>query len=134
MLDAVNAFRAQTRDCGSKGTYPAVGALSWSCPLEEAALTHSMDMANNNFFSHTGSDGSSAGLRATRAGYNWWTWGENIAAGYPSVSAAMQGWIDSDGHCANMMNANFANMGSAKYSNSDSTYGIYWTQVFGAAN
>ncbi len=134
MLDAVNAFRAQTRDCGSRGIYPAVGALSWSCQLETAALTHSMDMANNDFFDHTGSDGSSAGQRATRAGYNWWTWGENIAAGYPTVSAAMQGWIDSDGHCANMMNGNFANMGSAKFSNNNSTYRIYWTQVFGAAN
>ncbi|PLW70735.1 CAP domain-containing protein [Pseudohalioglobus lutimaris] len=133
MLDAVNDFRSQTRDCGSRGTFPAVGALSWNCQLEAAALSHSMDMANNDFFDHTGSDGSSAGDRATRAGYSWWTWGENIAAGYPSVSAAMQGWIDSDGHCANMMNANFTNLGSASFTNNDSSYRIYWTQVFGSA-
>jgi len=131
MLDAVNAFRAQARSCGSKGTFPAVEALSWSCQLEDAALIHSRDMAVNDFFSHTGSDGSSGGDRATRAGYMWWTWGENIAAGYPSVSAVMQGWIDSDGHCANMMNADFTNLGSALYNNNGSTYGIYWTQVFG---
>lgn len=133
MLDAVNAFRSQTRTCGSRGTFPAVGALTWNCQLEVAALTHSMDMANNDFFSHTGSDGSSAGDRATRAGYPWWTWGENIAAGYSSVSAAMQGWIGSDGHCANMMNANFTNLGSAGFTNNNSAYRIYWTQVFGSA-
>ena len=133
MLDAVNAFRSQARNCGSRGSFPAVGALSWSCQLETAALNHSIDMANNNFFDHTGSDGSSAGDRATRAGYRWWTWGENIAAGYPSVSAAMQGWIDSPGHCANMMNGNFTNLGSAQFTNNNSTYRIYWTQVFGSA-
>ena len=92
-----------------------------------------MDMANNNFFSHTGSDGSSAGDRATRAGYSWSAWGENIAAGVPysAVSAVMQGWIDSPGHCANLMNANFSNLGAAKFSNPASTYNVYWTQAFG---
>lgn len=133
MLDAVNAFRSQSRTCGARGTFPAVGALSWNCQLETAAFNHSRDMANNNFFSHSGSDGSSAGDRATRAGYSWWTWGENIAAGYPSVSTVMQGWIDSDGHCANMMNANFSNLGAARFVDSGSTYGTYWTQVFGSS-
>lgn len=133
MLDAVNAFRAQTRECGSRGSFPAVPALSWSCGLETAALAHSMDMANNNFFSHTGSTGLSAGDRATQAGYIWSAWGENIAAGIPlsSVSAVMQGWIDSPGHCANLMGASFSNFGAAKYSNGSSTYNVYWTQVFG---
>lgn len=133
MLDAVNAFRAQPRQCGSRGNFPAVGALTWSCQLETAALVHSRDMAQNSFFDHTGSDNSSAGQRATRAGYSWRTWGENIAAGYRSVDAVMQGWINSSGHCANMMNANFRNLGSAKFSLSGSPYGVYWTQVFGAS-
>lgn len=133
MLEAVNAFRARDRSCGSRGDFPAVPALSWRCELESAALGHSMDMANNNFFSHTGFDGSSAGDRATREGYNWSSWGENIAAGsaYSAVSAVMQGWIDSPGHCANLMGASFTEFGAAKYSNSSSTYNVYWTQVFG---
>jgi len=133
MLNALNAFRAQARVCGSRGSFPAVPAVSWSCQLEAAALTHSMDMANNNFFSHTGSDGSSAGDRATRVGYVWSAWGENIAAGIPlsSVSAVMQGWIGSPGHCANLMGSNFTNIGAAKFSNPSSTYNLYWTQVFG---
>lgn len=133
MLDAVNAFRAGTRTCGSQGSFSAVPALSWSCELETAALAHSADMANNNFFSHTGSDGSSAGDRATRAGYSWSAWGENIAAGggYDSVNAVLQGWINSPGHCANLMSASVTNLGAARYTSATSSYGIYWTQVFG---
>jgi uncharacterized protein YkwD len=130
MLDAVNSFRAQARTCGAS-IYPAAVALTWKCKLESAALTHSMDMANNNFFSHTGSNGSTVGSRVTNAGYSWSTVGENIAAGHASVSSVMQGWIDSPGHCANMMNSNFQNLGSAKVSNASSRYGVYWTQVFG---
>ncbi|MDH4040526.1 MAG: MopE-related protein [Gammaproteobacteria bacterium] len=132
MLAAVNATRAQARVCGS-GTYPAVPALTWSCNLKNAALGHSADMANNNFFSHTGSDGQSPAYRATQAGYSWSAIGENIAAGTPlsAVSAVVQAWIDSPGHCANMMGSNYTQLGAAKYSNPASTYGVYWTQVFG---
>jgi uncharacterized protein YkwD len=131
MLNAVNAARAQARVCGAYGSFPAVPALAWSCKLETAAMGHSMDMANNNFFSHTGSDGQSVGYRATQAGYVWSTVGENIAAGYSTVSAVMQGWLGSDGHCANIMRANYSELGAAKVSNSSSTYNVYWTQVFG---
>ncbi|MEH6582748.1 MAG: CAP domain-containing protein [Halioglobus sp.] len=131
MLNAVNAFRAQTRSCGSRGSFPAAPAVSWNCDLKKAALGHSMDMANNDFFDHTGSDGQSMSYRATQAGYIWSALGENIAAGFPSVSTAMQGWIDSPGHCVNLMGSSFTNMGSAKISNNSSYYGVYWTQVFG---
>jgi len=133
MLATVNAARTQARVCGSSGSFPAVSPLGWNCKLKAAALGHSMDMANNNFFSHTGSNGQSAGYRITAANYIWSTYGENIAAGIPlsSVSAVVQGWIDSPGHCANLMNANFTELGAAKYSNASSTYDVYWTQVFG---
>ncbi len=130
MLDAVNAFRSSAQRCGSTD-FSAAPALSWNCQLKQAALAHSQDMANEDFMSHTGSDGSSPGDRIDRTGYLWWTWGENVAAGYSSVSSVVQGWINSSGHCANMMNPNFTNLGAAKFSNSSSQYGIYWTQVFG---
>ncbi len=133
MLDAINAFRAGTRSCGANGSFAPAPALAWSCELATAALNHSVDMGSNNFFSHTGSDGSSAGDRATRAGYSWSAWGENIAAGYSSVSSAMQAWIDSPGHCANLMEPMFTHVGSASYYSSGSSYGTYWTQAFGRA-
>ena len=91
-----------------------------------------MDMANNNFFSHTGSDGKSVDTRATRAGYTWSAVGENIAAGIPlsSVSAVMEAWLKSPGHCANIMSSTYTEFGAAKISNPSSTYNAYWTQVF----
>jgi len=131
MLNAVNAARAQARLCGST-SYRATAALAWSCELEAAATGHSMDMANNNFFSHTGSDGKSVDTRATRAGYTWSAVGENIAAGIPLsyVSSVMEAWLKSPGHCANIMSSTYTEFGAAKISNPSSTYNAYWTQVF----
>ena len=133
MLDTVNAVRAQARVCGSYGSFPTAQPLSWSCGLETAAVGHSMDMANNNFFSHTGSDGQSVGYRATGAGYTWSSVGENIAAGLSlsSVSAVVQAWVGSPGHCANLMRSNYTEIGASKFSNPASNYNVYWTQVFG---
>ncbi len=131
MLTLVNNTRAAARDCGSTH-FAAVAALAWHCQLENAAQVHSDAMASNDFFDHTGLDGSSPGERITAAGYDWYTYGENIAAGYGDAQAAMDAWIASPGHCANLMNPNFMEMGAAMGSDPDSTYGIYWTQDFAA--
>ena len=133
MLATVNAVRAQARQCGARGFFPAVQPLAWNCKLEAAALAHSRDMAERNFFDHYGSNGSNPGNRMTLEGYIWSTYGENIAAGLSlaSVGAVVQGWVDSDGHCANLMNPGFYELGAAKYSNNNSAYKLYWTQVFG---
>ncbi len=131
MLSLVNDTRAVARDCGST-RYPAVASLAWQCQLESAAQGHSSSMASNDFFSHTDLDGSNPGERITAAGYVWRTYGENIAAGYGDAQAAMDGWISSAGHCANLMNPNFTEMGAAMDSDGSSTYGIYWTQDFAA--
>ncbi len=129
MLAAVNAARATQQDCG--GTImPPVPALTWDAQLEQAAYTHSNDMANYNFFSHTGSDGSSVSTRVTAQGYTWSSVGENIAAGQKDVDAVMKSWIESPGHCLNIMSANFTQMGASFVTNSSTQYGIYWTQVF----
>ncbi|CAG23215.1 CAP domain-containing protein [Photobacterium profundum] len=129
MLAAVNAARATQQDCG--GTImPPVPALTWDTQLEQAAYTHSNDMANYNFFSHTGSDDSSVSTRVTAQGYTWSSVGENIAAGQKDVDAVMTSWINSPGHCLNIMSANFTQMGASFVTNSSTQYGIYWTQVF----
>ena len=59
--------------------------------LQTAADIHSQDMALNNFFSHTGSDGSSVGDRISAQTYDWNMWAENIAAGYTSPHSVMYG-------------------------------------------
>ena len=129
MLGQINDARAQTRSCGSDSA-PAVAPLAWNCTLASVAEQHSADMADNNFFSHTGSDGSSIGTRLTNAGYNWRAAGENIAAGQSSVSEVMVAWLESPGHCENIMNSNFREVGAAMVENGNADYQRYWTQNF----
>ncbi|MFC3151413.1 CAP domain-containing protein [Litoribrevibacter euphylliae] len=129
MLDQVNAARASGYTCGSDDL-PAVSALTWNCDLEAAALSHSTDMATNNFFSHTGSDGLSVSNRVDAQNYNWSAVGENIAAGQTSVTQVVTGWLNSEGHCRNIMNGNFTEFGSSRVDSATADYPTYWTQVF----
>jgi uncharacterized protein YkwD len=129
MLDAVNQARATGRNCGTD-FYPAVGALAWNTLLAVAAAGHSTDMANNNYFSHTSRDGRSPTDRIAATGYLGSYWGENIYAGSGDVAAAVNAWLNSPGHCANIMNSHFKDFGAACAHNSSSTYGNYWTQDF----
>jgi uncharacterized protein YkwD len=129
MLTLVNNARSAPHECGGT-SYPAAAALAWHCQLENAAQGHSTSMAENDYFSHTGLDGSSPGDRISAAGYNWSSYGENIAAGYGDAQTVMDAWMASAGHCANLMNDRFTEMGAGTASNPGSTYGIYWTQDF----
>lgn len=126
-LQRVNEYRKSGYDCGSEGYFAPTRALAWSTALQSAASGHSTEMATHNYFSHTGLDGSEAGDRITRAGYAWSTWGENIAAGYDTVREVVDGWMESDGHCANIMNPRFRDMGLACAQSDSSDYGKYWT-------
>ncbi|NML18467.1 CAP domain-containing protein [Azohydromonas sp. G-1-1-14] len=132
LMQRINAYRARGASCGSYGSFAPTTALTWNDPLQSAAARHSKDMASKNFFSHTGSDGSSAGTRITQAGYSWRTWGENIAAGQTSVQQVVDGWMASPGHCANLMKPAFRHVGVACVSNSASTYRMYWTMDLAA--
>ncbi len=105
--------------------------LALSDELTQAARRHSRDMASNNFFSHTGSDGSAPWERMTGACYDWATAGENIAAGYTSPDAVMAGWMASAGHRTNILNANFRDIGVGYTYGANSTFGRYWTVDFG---
>lgn len=132
-LRLINARRAAGASCGARGAFAPAPALAWNTALADAAYSHSLDMATQNYFAHNSLDGRSAGARVTAAGYSWSAVGENIAAGYPSLQAAIDGWMASDGHCANLMSTAFADVGLACARHSASTYGIYWTQDFGRA-
>ncbi|WP_447955806.1 CAP domain-containing protein [Vreelandella sp. EE7] len=129
MLSRVNEARSSARECGGE-SFPAVEPLGWSCQLEAAARRHSQDMAENAFFSHTGSEGSSIEERVNEQDYAWRAVGENIAAGHRSVEAAIEGWIESPGHCRNLMSEQFSEMGMARADNDDTRYSTYWTQTF----
>jgi uncharacterized protein YkwD len=123
MLAAVNAIRTAGCNCGGQ-QMPKVAALTWNSLLEKASVGHAKDMLATGVFSHTGSGGSTMSSRISATGYAWSTIGENIAFGYKSVSEVMKGWVASSGHCKNMMNANFTQIGAARA-------GDYWVQDFG---
>jgi uncharacterized protein YkwD len=131
VLSLVNAARGKARKCGRK-QFPAVPPLTLSAVLNRAALIHSQDMASKSFLEHRGSDGSMVGERAARVGYKWRTVGENIADGAQTAEAVVKLWLDSPGHCANIMTPGFTEMGIAFAVDRKSDAGIYWTQVFAA--
>ena len=130
ILQRVNEARAQPRTCGSR-SFKAAPPLGWNAKLGDTALGHSRDMAKQNFFSHQAPDGSQVSDRASRADYGWQRIGENIAAGQGSAEQVMAGWLASPGHCGNIMNPDFTEMGAAYAINKDSAAVSYWTQVFG---
>jgi uncharacterized protein YkwD len=129
MLTQINIARSQPRVCGSD-TYTAIAPLAWHCSLNDVAYAHSRDMGDYNFFSHTGSDGLTVGDRVVNGGYDWSAVGENIAAGQQTIDIVMAAWLDSPGHCANIMDSAYTEFGAASYSVNGSDYPIYWTQVF----
>ncbi|WP_346796921.1 CAP domain-containing protein [Halomonas sp. Bachu 37] len=128
MLSRVNEARSQARQCGNQ-RFAAVNELSWDCTLEAAAEAHSRDMAENDYFSHTGPDGVGIQQRVSERDYVWRAVGENIAAGQMSIAAVVDGWLESPGHCRNIMKDTFTEMGMAKADDPDSEYSSYWTQV-----
>jgi uncharacterized protein YkwD len=131
VLTLVNQRRAAGATCG--GVYKApTTALTLNTQLRCAARKHSKDMAVNNFFSHTGSNGSTPWQRITSAGYTYRTAAENIAAGQSTPSAVVTTWMNSTGHCNNIMNPSLKHLGVGYYYRSGSPYGHYWTQDFGA--
>jgi len=132
-LALVNSVRAEARYCGTK-LYEAASTVGWDDRLVTAALRHSQDMAQHNFFSHTGSDGSAVSMRIDAAGYDWRAVGENIAAGQGSVREAVDGWVASPGHCRNLMNPAYEAVALACTLDEGSDFRTYWTNVLARAS
>jgi len=125
LLSLVNSHRSAGAVCGSD-QLSAASALQWDDALAQAALDHSNDMHANDYFSHTGLNGSSFSERVVDAGFEGTPVGENIAWGYPSLEEVIQGWMESEGHCSNIMNGSATHIGVAK-----SDQGLLWTMVLG---
>jgi uncharacterized protein YkwD len=92
-LIRVNQFR------GDHGLLP----VTLDARLSAAALRHARAMADQDFFSHVGADGSRMGGRLTEAGYVWRVVAENLAAGMADPREAVRVWIDSPGHRHNLL-------------------------------
>ena len=127
-LTYINNTRQKGCTCGV--TYmPPAPPLMWNNQLEIAAIGHAQDMSCQNYFSHTSLDGRTMQDRLRAAGYSYngfksYSIGENIAEGQMSIAEVMQGWLKSPGHCKNLMNPTFREIGVAEFNN-------YWVQDFG---
>ena len=130
VLALVNQARSQARLCG-KEAMAAAQPLRLKASLRAAAAAHAEDMARYSYFSHTGRDGRHVSERVNRAGYAWRAIGENIASGQMNAELAVQGWLKSPSHCANLMTPGYTEMGLAFAVDPQSEGGVYWVQVFG---
>jgi uncharacterized protein YkwD len=131
VLELTNSARSHARRCG--GTlFPPAPPLTSNVALERAALEHSRDMATHNYMDHRGRDGSRPEDRITRAGYKWRAMGENLAEGVTTAEEAVDVWLQSPHHCANLMDRSFTQTGIAFETNPKTDKGVYWTQTFGA--
>nr|WP_239690066.1 CAP domain-containing protein [Pseudomonas sp. NFPP33] len=130
LLLLINSARAEARQCGDQ-RFAATAPLVWNAELGSAAESHSRAMANGNFFAHQGRDGLTPGDRAELAGYSGTKVGENIAAALDTTAKVVEGWLASSGHCANIMNPEFSELGAAYANDPQSDAGIYWTALFG---
>ncbi|MFW5419568.1 CAP domain-containing protein [Nocardiopsis sp. CNT-189] len=99
------------------------GPVSVDSRLTDASERHSRDMADRDYMSHHTPEGIGPGERAEEAGYSAWG-GENVAAGYSSPEAVMEGWMNSEGHRANILNCDFVSIGVGEAD-------AHWTQNFG---
>lgn len=117
----VNAFRC----------YHNRGILQWHSAVANAALLHSADMANYNYFSHTGRNGSSPSGRITAQGVSFFGCGENIYAyTYGNALNAHDSWVNSTGHRQNMLTSYYTHLGVGAAYQSNSYYSTYFTEDY----
>jgi uncharacterized protein YkwD len=130
-LRLVNEVRARGTHCGERSFAP-VAPVRLSGTLAGVALGHAADMAEHNYFEHEDLAGHSPADRVRAVGYQEKLVGENIAYGPKSADEVVQGWLDSPGHCENIMDPRFAEMGIAFAAGRSSKRGLYWVQLLAA--
>lgn len=135
LIEEVNEVRTEGVMCGDEW-FPPVDPLDHDSRLTEASRCHTADMLRNDFMEHDGSDGSTPSERAHEAGYpdpGYDNVGENITAGtaLDDPEEAVDNWIESVGHCENMMHEPYEDIGVGIGHNDETQYGYYWTKKMG---
>lgn len=115
VIDLVNNIRAKY----------GLPKLTENWELSRCARYKSQDMYNKGYFSHTSPTYGSPFDMMTAFGIKYRTAGENIAKGYTTAQAVVNGWMNSPGHRANILNASFTQIGVGYVSS-----GNIWTQMF----
>lgn len=116
VLALVNAERAKA----------GVGALTLDSNAQQAAEIRAAEIRQS--FSHTRPDGRDFGTALTEAGVRYTASGENIAYGQNSPEEVMRGWMNSEGHRANILNGSYTSIGIGHIEDAAGT--DYWVQLF----
>lgn len=121
VIDLVNQIRLDKN----------LGILGNDIRLHDAAIAHSIDMAETPCMQHDSCNGTVWSDRI-------WTYypvpsgiGENIAAGYTTPTEVVTAWVNSPGHYANILEPSWQGIGVGYYFEASAPYGHYWTQDFG---
>jgi uncharacterized protein YkwD len=128
VLQLVNEVRTTGSRCGGKSFAPAA-PLQGSGTLDSVAADHAADMARHDYFEHVDLQGNTPADRVRDSGYREKLVGENIAYGPTSAEEVVAGWLHSTGHCENIMDPRFVEMGVAVTPGRGSRRGLYWDQV-----
>ena len=128
-VNLVNEAREQGHRCGNR-SWPRANPVRLSATLSEVARQHARDMARHHYFAHQDLSGRSPADRVKAAGYREQRVAENIAYGLLSTEDAIAGWLKSPGHCENVMEPRFKEMGIAFAEDSGERRELYWVQVF----
>lgn len=107
--------------------------------LAQAAHSHSQAMADRDFFAHQDpQDKSGPGERVHAVGYDWNSIAENIGLGYASAEAAIEGWMNSPSHRANILLPDIREIGVGYVEGPGPSASCtmmpcqhYWTQLLG---
>lgn len=105
-----------------------IGGITQSATLDALAQIRAQEIVQN--FSHTRPNGASCFTVFEENGVTYLVAGENIAAGYSTPEEVMNGWMNSEGHRANILNSSFGQVGIGYYTDPNSGYGTYWVQIF----
>lgn len=118
---------ALIRAINNERTSRGLPALRSNAYLTQAAQTHSVDLATNDRWSHTGIDGSTPQERMRRAGYPLGEGDEVLAANSDNIDEIMDAWLGNPRHEAILMNPDYIDIGAGHAYNGSSSYGHYWT-------
>lgn len=118
MLRLINQHRTEGSNCGAP-THPLQSALALRC----AARLHSKDMDERDFYQHVNPDRDGPRERMEAVGFIDGPWAENIVKGPTSAEEAMEGFMESPGHCSNIMSPELSAVGIG-------VHGTTWTQAF----
>jgi uncharacterized YkwD family protein len=119
--EVLNLVNAEREKAGLK-------PLKMSEQLRSIANLKSKDMGEKGYFSHNSPTYGTPFQMLQDFGVHYRAAGENIAAGQKTPQEVMNSWMNSSGHRANILNANFDTLGVGIYNGG--SYGIYWTQLF----